>query len=117
MKIVYIAGPYRASTGVEVRANIQRAQDVQAQLLRLGFAPICPHTMTAQFEYLFPDIEDTAYLDSDLEFLRRSDAVLMLPGWEKSEGSCQERLEALADIIPVYFSIEELQARETEVAS
>ena len=60
---------------------------------------------------------DTAYLDSDLEFLRRSDAVLMLPGWEKSEGSCQERLEALADIIPVYFSIEELQARETEVAS
>ena len=30
------------------------------------------------------------YLVGDLEFISRCDAVIMLPGWEQSRGSCAE---------------------------
>jgi len=84
---IYIAGPYRASTPEQVDANIRQARDAMAGLLRLGHTPFCPHSMTARFERDYPEIEDRRYLDTDLEWLRLCDGILMLPGSDRSSGA------------------------------
>lgn len=105
---IYIAGPYRAATPSDVDRNILAARDVQAELLRMGHAPLCPHSLTAQFERDYPDIEDAAYLETDLAWVDVSEAMFMLPGWEFSRGSCCEldRAEELG--LPVYYSLDEV---------
>lgn len=105
---VYIAGPYTADTPADVDRNIINARDVQAELLRMGHAPLCPHSMTARFERDYPDIDYTAYLNTDLAWVEVSDAILMLPGWEDSNGSCGEHEFAQQIGIPVYYSMNEV---------
>jgi len=104
-RIVYIAGTYRAGTGAGVRANIARAADIFAELLRKGFVAIFPHTMTAEFDYLYPDISDQCYLDTDIELLKLCDAVVLTPGWEISKGTEAEIREAKNAGIPVFEKI------------
>ena len=103
---IYIAGPYRASTASEVDANINRARDAMAQLLRMGHTPFCPHSMTARFERDYPDIPDDVYLTTDIEWLGCCDAVLRLPGWENSSGTRAELREAATMGHTIYTSIE-----------
>jgi hypothetical protein len=105
---IYIAGPYRAATPSEVDRNIITARDVQAELLRMGHAPFCPHSMTARFERDYPDLPDEAYLETDLVWVEVSDAMLMLPGWEQSSGSRAEEEFALDTGLPVYYSLQEV---------
>ena len=109
MKTLYIAGPYRAATGAQIRENIRRASDAFAEVLRAGFAAVCPHTMTAEFDYLHPDIADDVYLQMDLELLRRCDAVLLLPGSEKSSGARAEVAFANENCIPVFATLQAAQ--------
>ena len=93
--LVYIAGPYRAEGPEAVAANVARARDVAAKLLREGYQVICPHTMTHEMEH-YPGLDDQAFLRNGLEQLRVCDAVVMLPGWHDSEGSVRE-YEAATD--------------------
>ncbi len=87
MKLIYIAGRYRAKTEYEVDQNITHAKTVLAKLLRRGYAVVCPHTMTAHLGGVIPD---RGILDSCLEILRRCDAIYMMKGWESSQGSQEE---------------------------
>jgi nucleoside 2-deoxyribosyltransferase len=109
MRAIYIAGPYRAKTGDAVRQNIREARLIMAELLRRGYAALCPHTMTEAMEYLHPDIPDQAYLDSDLVLMRRCDAVVLTPGWERSSGTAAEIREAKAAGIPVFETIANME--------
>jgi hypothetical protein len=97
--VVYLAGPYRSRYGLwGVRQNIAFATNVARELWLMGYAVICPHANTA-----FMDSGDAAtggdtarvFLDGDLEFIRRSDLMVLLPGWGTSHGSIGEK--ALAD--------------------
>jgi hypothetical protein len=93
--VVYIAGPYSADTKEGVEANIQVAHDVAQQLWHMGFAVICPHMNSAHMDGSCKgnmEWKDAfkMYLVGDLEFISRCDAVVMLPGWEQSRGSCAE---------------------------
>jgi len=87
---VYIAGPYRADTPEGVDVNIAMAREAMALLLQAGHTPFCPHSMTARFERDYPNIPDDRYLETDLEWLRFCDGILMLPGWQQSSGSRRE---------------------------
>lgn len=107
MTIVYTAGPYSGGKhgGVsnEIRErNIQSAREVSAELWRKGFAVICPHLNTARFEDDYPDITYDQFIAGDLEIINAVDALVMLPGWEKSKGANIERAHALSLGIPVY---------------
>lgn len=106
MKVAYIAGPYRDSRGAwYVLQNIRRAEAVALEYWRKGYAVICPHKNTALFDGAAP--EET-WLEGDMELLRRSDLVVVLPNWRGSEGVKLEIKEAEEQGVPIYWCEDEL---------
>jgi len=95
MKQVYVAGPFRdRNSGPDGRYNfyqqeryIRSAEAVAWQLWKQGFSVICPHLNTAPFQGSLPD---DVWLQGDLEQVRRSDFVVLAPGWEASSGTRNE---------------------------
>lgn len=106
MKLIYVAGPYRASTGWGVDQNIQRAREIGAQVAEAGGLPVVPHANTAHYDGIQ---NDTFWLDGTLELMRRCDAVLMSPTWEKSMGSRGEHAEAIKRGLPVFYELSALR--------
>lgn len=92
MKVAYIAGPYRNGTTMKVLENIHKASEVALKYWKKGYAVICPHRNTALFD---GECADLIWLQGDLELLSRSDLVVMIPGWEHSQGSIQEHARAV----------------------
>jgi hypothetical protein len=101
MKLLcYTAGPYRDRRGEwYVHQNIERAAAVALELWKMGFSTICPHKNTSFFGGFCPD---ATWLAGDLEMIRRCDLVVLLPGWENSEGSKAELAYAGRFAIPAY---------------
>lgn len=85
--VAYIAGPYRSANGKTVLENIRAAEQLAIKWWRAGFAVICPHLNTAFFDGL---CDDAVWLEGDLEFVRRSDVVVMASGWRASRGAVIE---------------------------
>lgn len=116
MKLVYVAGPYRAPTEWEVKGNIADAEAAAANLWTHGFAVVCPHLNTAFFGGLVPD---ETFLAGDLVILERCDAVFTTPRWRTSKGAQGEVARARERGIPVFESVPQLirwrdeQARRT----
>lgn len=98
MKTAYVAGPYRADTVRGIVENIRRAEEVALELWKLGFAVICPHMNSALFDGA---CDDSVWLAGSLELMRRSDIVVLVPGWEDSQGTLAEVFEA-GGVMPVY---------------
>lgn len=106
MRLIYVAGPYtKPDPCVNVNEHIKAAD----RLGDLGYAPLVPvlshfwHTMSPH-PYEF-------WIGIDLEFVRRCDAVLRLPG--ESAGADKEEALARRLNIPVFYSVEELDAEMT----
>ena len=106
MIVVYIAGPYRGANAWAIEQNIRRAEELALAVWRAGMAALCPHTNTRFFQGA---AEDHVWLDGDLELLTRCDAVLMVPGWERSQGAMAERARAIAGDIPVFEDLDVLR--------
>ena len=120
IKIVYVAGPYRAKSGAhdasvynEIEENIRRAEAAAIRLWAAGFGVLCPHLNTAHFEVKCPGIPTETYLITDLRLLAVCDIIYLLPGWEHSSGSIGERdlMQTLSR--PIYDNIEYLIAMES----
>ena len=106
MKLAYVAGPYRAPHIWGVVQNIRKAEEVAVELWRMGLPNICPHKNTALFDgaaggHGFGDA--SVWLAGDLEMLSRCDCVVMVPGWEQSQGAIAERQQAKAEGLPVFL--------------
>lgn len=105
MKVVYVAGPFRGKSHWDIAENVRNAERLALEVWRRGAVAICPHANTAHFQDAAPD---HVWLDGDLELLRRSDAILMTPDWERSTGARAERDFAVAHSIPVLYALLEL---------
>jgi hypothetical protein len=109
MKLVYIAGPYRADCAMKTQRNIFRAETLgkHVALNIKGWYPIIPHMNTAMWDFAreLDSIEDSYYLESTLEVMRRCDAVLVLC---RSKGVDAEIAEAERLNIPVYYNPEDV---------
>lgn len=92
MKVVYLIGPFRAETGWQIEQNIRRAEEVALEIWKMGAAVLCPHT---NMRFFNGEASDGLWLAGDLELLSRADGAVLLPGWERSQGSLPE-LEAAA---------------------
>lgn len=102
MKMVYIAGPYRAPTTWQITQNIQRAQEVGAQVLQVkGLYPVIPHMNTHHMDGI---ADDQHVLDGTMEMLRRCDAVILVGGWESSSGTIGEIREAQRLGLPILYA-------------
>jgi hypothetical protein len=114
LKVVYIAGPFRSASkfipgeqdAFGVHSNVMQAMAAALQVWQAGAVALCPHANTFCFQGAAPD---SVWLDGDIELLRRCDAVLMTPNWERSSGARKERDIAINEGIPVCYDIEELK--------
>lgn len=100
VKLLYIAGPYRAPSAWLVEQNIREAEAWAFKVAELGAMPICPHTNTRGY---FESIGTAEFwLGGTMELMRRCDGVFLLPRWCESSGARTERVEALAQGLPVF---------------
>lgn len=99
MKVVYVAGPFRAKTPWGIEQNIREAETLALEVARIGAVPLCPHTMYRFYQESLPD---EFWLEATLELLRRCDAIVLSPRWRESTGSKGEREEALRLGLPVF---------------
>lgn len=100
MKVLYVAGPYRAKTEYQVLQNIREAEAIAVELWKMGFAVICPHKNTA-FLGGAKDMPDSVWLRGDLEIIERCDAIVLSPRWRTSTGTIAEKEHAQKLGIPV----------------
>lgn len=106
VKVVYIAGPFRAETAWGIECNIRRAEELGWWVAFLGAMPLIPHANTRFFHGSMPD---EFWLKGTLELMRRCDAVALVDGWEASSGARVEVEEARRLGIPVFTSIHHLE--------
>ncbi|MAG39596.1 hypothetical protein CMI41_01330 [Candidatus Pacearchaeota archaeon] len=104
MEIVYIAGKYRDEFPFEIQQNIDKAKEIAKIVWASGHVALCPHLNSAHFEGLNTEQH---FITGTLALMRRCDSVLLVPGWETSEGTKGEIEDALKREIPVYLNVEE----------
>lgn len=108
MKIIYIAGPITAGWDGKDRGHIERhilaAEEYQIKLVNADVGAFCPHTHTAFHFEKGGTAPEEYYYKLDLEILRRAtDAVLAIPGWEKSSGARFEVQYAKEHNLPIFY--------------
>lgn len=106
MRVIYIAGPFRAPTPWQVEQNVRRAEEAALEVWKLGAAVLCPHTNT---RYFSGEAADSLWLDGTMELLRRCDAVMVLPGYDRSAGTKAEVVEAERLHMPVFGNLAALE--------
>lgn len=102
MKVIYIAGKYRGPNAWAIEQNIRAAEDVAAQVWAAGHAALCPH---ANARHMLEGVTTEAVaLAGTLEMMRRCDAVIVVEGWEHSEGAKAEVAEANVIGLPIMYA-------------
>ena len=105
MKLVYVAGPFRAATPWGVELNIRHAEALALEVCRLGAVGVCPHTMWRHFDKSLPD---EFWLAAGLHLLDRCDAVVLGEGWRASRGTLREIERACLLGLHVFETLSEL---------
>jgi len=104
VKVIYIAGCYRDPRGeFYVRMNIREAEQAALFVWKNGGVALCPHKNTSGFGGAF-GIQDTTWLEGDLELLRRCDAIWAIPNYVDSQGAQKELEFAWGKGIPCLYS-------------
>lgn len=108
MKVIYIAGPFKAENSWQVEQNVRRAEEIALEVWRLGAVAVCPHTNTRFFLGTLPDV--AVYVKGYIELVKRCDAVLTVSGYEWSHGAGLELDAAEAEGKPVFHNLGDLKA-------
>jgi len=99
MRVVMVSGAFKGAAKWIVELNVRRAETVALELWKLGVAVICPHTNTRNFDGAAPE---ALWARGYLEILRRCDGLVLIPGWDKSEGARVENAFAGHNRIRVF---------------
>lgn len=113
MTVAYISGSYRSKIKVWgirhliVGWHIWKARQVGIRYWKKGYACIVPHLNTAFFDH---HCADHVWLQGDIEIIKRldrkRDVIIMMKGWEDSEGARAEHLAAVSCGLRVIFDKE-----------
>lgn len=111
MKRVYLAGSYSADNVISILDNIRKGIRAGTEVLLAGYAPFTPW-LDYHYNLSLRDGEKLTVEDFyrySLSWLEVSEAVLVLPDSENSNGTRQE-IEAAKKLgIPIFYSLEELK--------
>ncbi len=102
MRIVYIAGKYRALDTIGVVHNIQVARHYAEKYWNMGYAVICPHANSGWME---ANVPEQILMEGDLDIIKRCDIIVMIPGWEDSVGAINEHATALQYGVKVIYEV------------
>jgi nucleoside 2-deoxyribosyltransferase len=105
VKIIYVAGPFFGQNAWEIEQNIRRAESLGLDVARAGAMPVIPHTNN---RFFFGTLPEEFWRAGVMELLRRCDAVIFVPGWERSSGAVAERAEAERLGLPCFDSVAQL---------
>jgi len=109
--IIYVAGPYSATTIEKKMENIDKAVRQAKTLTLLGYCCIVPHKLTElwDFDTSFSEWEDIDWLEKCCyPLLYQCRALFLTDGWQKSEGCLKELDFAREHNIPYFTSEREL---------
>lgn len=111
-QVVYLAGPYRPYVDDEgvrhtIAENVKEAGDYGVELWRRGYVALVPHTLTYFPRFQKQDgsikgVSAESFMEGELELVRRSDMVVLMPTSVYSRGAKAEAQYALNAGIPVY---------------
>ena len=110
MKRIYLAGAYSGNNVLGTLNNIRKGIRLATEVLLTGFSPFVPwfdfyfQLMLRENEHL--TIEQ--YYNYCIEWLKVSDAILLVPGWENSKGTKAEINLAHKLNIPIYYELMDL---------
>lgn len=107
MKVIYITGPFGGGSAWRVEQNIRRAEALALQVWLMGAVAMCPHSMNRFFQ---AECSDEVWHEGTMELMKRCDAVLVVPNWEKSEGTRKKIFAAQSLDMPVFYHLVELGA-------
>lgn len=110
MKRVYVAGAYSANNVISVLDNMRRGIRLSTEVLLAGYAPFSPW-LDYQFQLMLRSGEKLTiehYYNYSIAWLVVSNAVLVVPGSENSNGTQNEIQIAEELDIPVFYSLEDL---------
>ena len=107
MKRIYIAGPYSSDNVVSVLHNIRKGIEAAYEVFCMGYAPFCPWL---DFHFVLMDqagiLTLQMFYDYSIAWLKVSDAMIVLDGWENSKGTIKEIEIAEKYDIPVYYGLD-----------
>lgn len=86
--LVYIAGPFRGLTAWAIEENIRHAERYGLEAAKLGGMPVIPHANTRFFH---GQCTDQFWLDGTIRLMEVCDAMVLVPGWERSSGAKAEK--------------------------
>lgn len=101
MRVIYIAGPISS-----VPDHAKPFNEAAAKLRQLGWQVLNPVELPKGWS-------EHAYMDVCLAYVRHCDAVLMLPGWEDSDGATCERALAIKCAKPRFYSVADVALAAT----
>lgn len=109
--LIMVAGPYSAATAEARRRNLDRLNNVAAQVLRRGHVPVLGVNAALPVIERSPPSEGArAMMDISLGLAERCDAVLMVA---ESPGANREREVFVRRGRPVYWDVAELPDADT----
>jgi hypothetical protein len=105
---IYVGGKYTDDHAFKVLNNMRIGMEYSVKVLKMGHSPYCPW-LDYPFVWLEGgELEVERLYELSMDWLRVSDAVLLIPGWETSKGSVAEKEEAERLGIPIYYSLEDI---------
>jgi hypothetical protein len=110
MNKIYVAGAISSKNPIETLHNIGKGLAMGAKVLTRGYAPFVPHA-DCLLHFLLHNHDLTQvelWYDYSLEWLKVSDAVLVIPSEKKSKGVLQELETARKLNIPIYYDVDDL---------
>ena len=109
-----MAGPYRAGNVSTVLDTIREGMRLATKVFLLGYAPFCPW-LDFHFQLMLRESETLTvedYYKYSIAWLRVSDAMLLVPGWESSKGTKAEMEIAAREGIPMYYTFEAFEKKK-----
>lgn len=103
---IAVCGPYNADNVLAVARNMKNGIMLSLKIAQLGMRPYCPW-LDLQWA-LMSDMPIEVFRRLSLEEIKVSDAVLLAPGWQDSQGTLVEIEEAKRLNVPTFGSIRAL---------